>query len=152
RPGHLNEDNPDRLKEFDFIVSNPPFRTDFSNSIESLKTDKFNRFFAGLPNIPKKRKNSMAIYETFIQHIMSSLSKEGKAAIVVPTGFVSAATGTPRHIKEKLIDNNWLKGVIHMPANIFANTGASVSIIFVDKSKDDETVMLVDGSHLGEKK
>src|SRR5699024_5111150 len=73
-------------------------------------------------------------------------------AIVVPTGFVSAATGTPRHIKEKLIDNNWLKGVIHMPANIFANTGASVSIIFVDKRKDDETVMLVDGSHLGEKK
>lgn len=152
KPDHLNENNPDLLKEFDFIVSNPPFKTDFSNSIEGLKVEKYNRFFAGLPNIPKKKKSSMAIYETFIQHIMSSLTKDGKAAVVVPTGFVSAASGIPKRIKEKLVDNNWLKGVIHMPSNIFANTGTSVSIIFIDKGKQDEKVMLIDGSHLGEKK
>ena len=55
----------DELKKFDFIVSNPPFKMDFSNMIENLKTDKYNRFFAGLPNIPKKDKNGMAVYETF---------------------------------------------------------------------------------------
>jgi type I restriction enzyme M protein len=152
KPDHLDTKNPDQLMKFDFIVSNPPFKTDFSNSIEALKADKYDRFFAGLPNIPKKKKESMAIYETFIQHILASLSESGKSAIVVPTGFVSASTGIPKKIKQKLIDNNWLKGVIHMPSNIFANTGTSVSIIFIDKNKSDNKVILVDGSHLGVKK
>src|SRR5699024_6788404 len=123
RPDHLDEKNPDKLKKFDFIVSNPPFNMDFSSSIESLKVDKYDRLFAGLPNIPKKKKDGMAVYQTFIQHILSSLSEDGKAAIVVPTGFVSAQSGIPKKIKEKLIDSNWLKGVIHMPSEIFANTG-----------------------------
>ena len=152
KPDHLDPKNPDQLKKFDFIVSNPPFKTDFSNSIESLKADKYGRFFAGLPNIPKVKKDSMAIYETFMQHILVSLSEDGKSAIVVPTGFVSASSGIPKKIKQKLVDNNWLMGVIHMPSNIFANTGTSVSIIFIDKSKSDDKVMLIDGSHLGVKK
>lgn len=147
-PQHLDGD---KIKTFDYIVSNPPFKVDFSNMIETLKSDKYNRFFAGLPNIPKKDKNGMAIYETFLQHVISSLSERGKAAIVVPTGFVSASTGIPKKIRQKLIDMNWLRGVIHMPSNIFATTGTSVSIIFIDKTKEDEKVMLMDASSLGEK-
>jgi type I restriction enzyme M protein len=152
RPDHLNPQNTEQIMKFDFIVSNPPFKTDFSNSIEALKADKFDRFFAGLPNIPKVKKDSMAIYETFMQHILASLTENGKAAVVVPTGFVSASTGIPKKIRKELVDNNWLSGVIHMPSNIFANTGTSVSIIFINKGKNDEEVMLVDGSDLGVKK
>lgn len=151
KPDHLDPENPDKLMKFDFIVSNPPFNMDFSNSIEQLKVDKYDRFFAGLPNIPQKKKDSMAVYQTFIQHILASLSENGKAAIVVPTGFTSADTGIPKRIKQELVDNNWLVGVIHMPSNIFANTPTSVSIIFIDKTKQDDEVMLVDGSHLGKK-
>lgn len=92
----------------------------------------------------------MAVYQTFIQHILASLSENGKAAIVVPTGFTSADTGIAKGIKQELVDNEWLVGVIHMPSNIFANTPTSVSIIFIDKSKQEE-VMLIDGSHLGKK-
>lgn len=152
RPDHLDEENPDKLKKFDFIVSNPPFNMDFSNSIEALKADKYDRFFAGLPNIPKSKKDGMAVYQTFIQHIMASLKEDGKAAIVVPTGFVSASAGIPKKIRETLIDNNWLMGVIHMPSNIFANTGTSVSIIFIDKDKKNNDVMLINGSYLGVKR
>ncbi len=143
-PQHLDGDD---LKTFDFIVSNPPFKA----MIETLKTDKYNRFFAGLPNIPKKDKNGMAIYETFLQHVISSLSKKGKAAVVVPSGFVSASAGIPKKIRKNLIDMNWLKGVINMPSNIFATTGTSVSIIFIDKTKEDDEVMLMDASNLGTK-
>lgn len=147
-PQHLDGDD---LKTFDFIVSNPPFKVDFSAMIETLKADKYNRFFAGLPNIPKKDKNGMAIYETFLQHVISSLSEKGKAAVVVPSGFVSASAGIPKKIRKNLIDRNWLKGVIHMPSNIFATTGTSVSIIFIDKTKEDDEVMLMDASNLGTK-
>lgn len=151
KPDHSDSNNPDKLKKFDFIVSNPPFKTDFSGSVEDLKNDKYDRFFAGIPNIPNKKKDSMAIYEVFAQHILSSLNDKGKAAIVVPTGFVSASLGISKKIKEKLIKKNWLLGVIHMPSQIFANTGTSVSIIFIDKDKDNDKVMLIDGSNYGEK-
>ena len=147
-PQHLDGD---KLKTFDFIVSNPPFNTDFSSMVEILKTDKYNRFFAGIPNIPKKDLNSMAIYQCFLQHIIKSLSKRGKSAIVVPTGFVSDSKNISKKIKKCIVDNNWLKGVIHMPSNIFANTGTSVSVIFIDKTKEDDEVILMDASSLGTK-
>ncbi|MGL4484424.1 MAG: HsdM family class I SAM-dependent methyltransferase [Anaerovoracaceae bacterium] len=145
-PQHLENDD---LQKFDFIVSNPPFKTDFSASIEALKADKYGRFFAGLPNIPKKDTNKMAIYETFFQHILASLNGNGKAAIVVPTGFITAATGIPSKIRQKIVDNNWVSAVVSMPSNIFANTGTNVSIVFIDKQKETEDVMLVDASNLG---
>ena len=38
-----------------------------------------------------------------------------------------------------------------MPSNIFANTGTSVSVLFIDKSNKDGEIMLVDASNLGKK-
>ena len=38
-----------------------------------------------------------------------------------------------------------------MPSNIFANTGTSVSVIFIDKTKEDDEVILMDASSLGTK-
>ncbi|MFK4333478.1 type I restriction enzyme M protein [Bacillus sp. RC240] len=148
-PGHLNKDG--NLKKFDYIVSNPPFNTDFSAIVIELENDLFNRFFAGIPNVPNKKKDSMAIYQVFLQHILASLSDKGKAAVVVPTSFCTAASGIPKTYRKKLIDDNLLRGVIHMPSNIFATTGTSVSIIFIDKEKTTEDVMLIDASGLGTK-
>ena len=141
------------LKQFDYITSNPPFKTDFSSTRDSIesKWQETDRFFAGLPKIPNKKKESMAIYTTFMQHILYSLKEDGKAAIVVPTGFITAQSGIELNIRQKLIDKKWLKGVVSMPSNIFANTGTNVSVIFIDKSNGDDSVILMDASNLGEK-
>lgn len=149
-PMHLDGD---KLKKFDFIVSNPPFNVDFSADVETMNTDKYNRFFAGIPNIPKKDKKKMAIHLCFLQHILASLKENGKAAVVVPTGFLTATVGIGKKIRKEIIDNNWLRGVISMPSNIFATTGTSVSIIFIDKSRtdDDQDIILIDASKVGEK-
>ncbi|MEN0051638.1 MAG: class I SAM-dependent DNA methyltransferase, partial [Bacteroidota bacterium] len=92
-----------KLMTFDYIVSNPPFKLDFSDYVEDLD-DKANpeRFFAGFPNVPKKDKTKMAIYPLFIQHIMYSLSNKGKAAIVVPTGFLTVQSKIEKKIRKKL--------------------------------------------------
>ena len=67
----------------------------------------------------------------FIQHIIFSLSEnKGKAAIVVPTGFITAQSGIPKKIRERLIEKRMLKGVVSMPSNIFATTGTNVSVLF----------------------
>ena len=93
----------------------------------------------------------MPIYLLFIQHIIYSLKDSGKAAIVVPTGFLTGKSKIEMKIRDEIISNNWLRGAISMPANIFATTGTNVSIIFIDKSNNKDTVLLMDASNLGEK-
>ncbi len=140
----------DKLMTFDYIVSNPPFNLDFSDYRNDLDSKQnHDRFFAGIPNIPKKDKNSMAIYLTFIQHIIFSLSAKGKAAIVVPTGFVTAQTGIPKKIREKLVESRMLRGVVSMPSNIFATTGTNVSVLLIDKANTKGDIVLMDASQMG---
>ncbi|WP_412755198.1 class I SAM-dependent DNA methyltransferase [Legionella pneumophila] len=139
------------LKKFDYIVSNPPFKMDFSDFRDDLDTKANNeRFFAGIPKTPPKDKNKMAIYQLFLQHIIYSLKPNGKAAVVVPTGFITTQAGIDKKIRQKLVDNKMLAGVVSMPSNIFATTGTNVSILFIDDS-NKETVVLIDGSNLGNK-
>ena len=154
-PAHFKNqhDASSGLKQFDFITSNPPFKTDFSATRDLIdqKWCDTDRFFAGIPKIPNKKKDSMAIYLCFMQHILYSLKDDGKAAIVVPTGFITAQSGIEKKVRQKIVDKHWLKGVISMPSNIFANTGTNVSVIFIDKSNTDGKIMLVDASKLGTK-
>jgi len=140
-----------QLEKFDYIVSNPPFKLDFSDYSADLDT-KANkeRFFAGIPNVPKKAKDKMAIYSLFLQHIMHSLSAKGKAAVVVPTGFITAQTGIDKKIRQKMVESKLLRGVVSMPSNIFATTGTNVSIVFLDATNTDD-VVLIDASNLGTK-
>ena len=145
----FHKDKNGRLQQFDYIVSNPPFKLDFSDFSTELDTkENHDRFFAGIPNIPKTKKESMAIYLMFLQHIMYSLNSNGKAAIVVPTGFITAQSGIDRKIRERMVASKMLAGVVSMPSNIFATTGTNVSILFLDKQNQGD-VVLIDASKLG---
>lgn len=145
RPRHLNSDKND-LAQFDYIVSNPPFKTDFSDTRDTLAGEAHSkRFFAGVPNKKKK----MEIYLMFIQHILYSLSSKGKGAIVVPTGFLTAGKGIPLKIRKHIISHKMLRGVVSMPSNVFATTGTNVSVIFLDKTQENDEILLMDASKLG---
>jgi len=144
RPAH-------RDRKFDFIVSNPPFKLDFSEYRDDLDSKiNHDRFFAGIPKTPKKDVDKMAIYLLFIQHIMYSLNDTGRAAIVVPTGFITAQSGIEKKIRQTMIEQKMLKGVVSMPSNIFATTGTNVSILFLDKANTTGKVVLMDSSKLGQ--
>lgn len=139
------------LKKFDYIVSNPPFKMDFSDFRNELDSKEHReRFFAGVPNIPKQAVDKMAIYQLFLQHIIHSLKPGGKAAVVVPTGFITAQSGIDKGIRQHLVDNKMLAGVVSMPSNIFATTGTNVSILFIDAANKADVVLL-DASSLGTK-
>lgn len=146
---HPYHKDSNELKKFDYIVSNPPFKLDFSDIHQDLvKDSNRERFFAGVPSIPEKQKEQMAIYLLFIQHIIYSLKEGGKAAIVLPTGFLTGKSTIEKKIKEYILKNKMVSGVICMPSNIFANTNTSVSILLLDKSQLDE-IILIDASSLG---
>lgn len=147
-PYHKSEDGK-KLKQFDFVVSNPPFNMDFSDTRETLAAMPA-RFWAGVPNIPAKKRTSMAIYTCFIQHVINSIKEEGRGAIVIPTGFVTAKSGIERKVLEKIVNDKIVFGCVSMPSNVFANTGTNVSVLFFDKSKRADKVILIDASKLGE--
>ncbi|UWD35215.1 type I restriction-modification system subunit M [Mycoplasma cottewii] len=148
-PYHKSSDG--NLKRFDFVVSNPPFNLDFADIRDSL-SDMKSRFWAGVPNIPTKKKDSMSIYTLFIQHVINSMKSEtGKGAIVVPTGFITSKSGVEQKILERIVEDKIVYGCISMPSHVFANTGTNVSVLFFDKSIKHDKVILIDASKLGEK-
>lgn len=150
-PSHKNADG--TLKKFDYIVSNPPFKLDFPDIRDTIAKDTV-RFWAGVPNSPKEinpDKPKMEIYTCFIQHMINSLKDgKGKGAIVVPTGFITAKSGIKKKILEKIVDEHIVYGCVSMPSNVFATTGTNVSVLFFDKSKNHDNVILIDASNLGE--
>ena len=147
-PYHKSDDG-QQLRQFDFVVSNPPFKMDFSDTREKIAAMPA-RFWAGVPSIPKKKKEKMAIYTCFIQHVVNSLKKNGKGAIVVPTGFLTAKSSVEGKVLKKLVDDHIVYGAISMPSNVFANTGTNVAVLFFDNSRTAEKVVLIDASKMGE--
>ena len=147
-PYHKSDDGKE-LRQFDFVVSNPPFKMDFSDTREKIAAMPA-RFWAGVPNVPKAKKEGMAIYTCFIQHVINSIKDTGKGAIVIPTGFITAKSGIENKILHKIVDDKIVWGVVSMPSNVFANTGTNVSVLFFDKSHTADKVILVDASKLGE--
>lgn len=148
-PYHKSDDG-QSLRQFDFVVSNPPFNMDFSDTRERIAAMPA-RFWGGVPKIPAKKKESMAIYTLFIQHVINSLKEgEGKGAIVVPTGFLTAKSGVQKTVLHQMVDDHLVSGAISMPSNVFANTGTNVSVLFFDASKSVDDVVLIDASSMGE--
>lgn len=148
-PYHKSDDE-QNLRQFDYVVSNPPFKMDFSDTREKLAAMPV-RFWGGVPKVPVKDKSSMAIYTLFIQHVVNSLKeKDGKGAIVVPTGFLTSKSGVAKNVLHRLVDDRIVYGAISMPSNVFANTGTNVSVLFFDNSRNNEKVVLIDASKMGE--
>lgn len=145
-------------EKMDFIVSNPPFDPQTSqNEWDEMKIiAELNpeRFPFGIPNLIKDKKvgSKTYVYLSFLQHIIWSLSGMGKAAIVLPTGFVTASSGIGHKIRKYLVEKQWIKGVVSMPSNIFATTGTNVSVLFIDKSNVGGKVVLFDASKMGEER
>lgn len=147
-PYHKSDDG-QQLRQFDFVVSNPPFKMDFSDAREKVAAMPA-RFWGGVPKVPAKKKESMAIYTLFIQHVINSMKEQGKGAIVVPTGFLTAKNGVEKAVLKHMVDERIVSGSVSMPSNVFANTGTNVSVLFFDNSRENDIVVLIDASNMGE--
>jgi type I restriction enzyme M protein len=145
-------------EKMDYIVSNPPFEPQTSQTewdeMKAIADLNPERFPFGISKLIKSKKVGFKtyIYFSFLQHIIWSLSKTGRAAIVLPTGFLTANKGIGHNIKKYLVKHQWIKGVVSMPSNIFATTGTNVSVLFIDKSNVGGKVVLFDARKMGEER
>jgi type I restriction enzyme M protein len=126
------KDAPDQLKTFDFAVANPPFSNkNWTNGL-TPENDLYNRFTWGIP--PEKNGDY-----TFLLHIIKSLKSTGKGAVILPHGVLFRGNAEAT-IRENLIKQGYIKGIIGLPANLFYGTGIPACIIVIDKEHAQKAV------------
>jgi len=128
----------DKLMKFNVVVANPPFSLDKWGA-DAAPNDPYNRFFRG---IPPKSKGDYA----FISHMVeTALADEGRVGVIVPHGVLFRG-GAEGKIRQAMIEENLLKAVIGLPANLFFGTGIPAAIMIFDKGKKTKDVLFIDAS------
>lgn len=123
-----------KLQTFDRVVSNPMWNQDWFKE-EDYDADELNRFpqGAGFPG-------AQSADWGWAQHILASLNKDGRAAIVLDTGAASRGSGNANRNKEKsvrqwFVEQDLIEGVIYLPENLFYNTSAPGILLFLNRAK-----------------
>ena len=111
-------------EKMDYIVSEPLSSWTFQSGVTKWRPcQKPVSVSLQVPKVPAKSKDKMAIMSSLSSIIIYSLKPDGQAAVVLPTGFITAQSGIDKNIRQHLVDNQMLAGVVSMPSNIFATTG-----------------------------
>jgi type I restriction enzyme M protein len=160
-PQHKDDKND--LMLFDRVIANPPFSQDgwwtpaevsqevkldkdgkekkITPNYSKVVVDKFGRFQYG---IPPRGYADLA----FLQHMIAVLKDDGKAGVVLPHGTLFRS-GTEGAIREKLLKEDLIEGIVGLPPALFYNTGIPASIWVISKNKPKHLknkVVVVDAS------
>jgi len=131
----------DALMKFDIVVANPPFSLDKWGQ-EIAATDQFNRFHAG---VPPKSKGDWA----FISHMVATaIEGKGRVGVVVPHGVLFRG-GQEGKIRQYMIEQNYLAGVVGLPSNLFYGAGIPAALLIFDRGRTTgakEDVFFIDAS------
>jgi type I restriction enzyme M protein len=115
----------DRLKTFDVVLANPPYSIKQWNR-EAWTSDPWGRNFLGTP--PQGR----ADY-AFFQHILKSLDKGGRCAILFPHGVLFRKEEAD--MRQKLVDADLVDCVLGLGANLFYNSPMEACVVICRKDK-----------------
>jgi type I restriction enzyme M protein len=136
---------------FDYVLSNPPFGTDWSADEKSVRDQAKvpgSRFSHGLPSTTDGQM-------LFLAHCASKLSpaskngQGGRAAVVSNASPLFTADKGPSAIRQWLLEEDLIDAIVALPADIFYGTGIATYVWFLDTNKPEERrgkVQLIDGS------
>lgn len=111
---------------FDVILMNPPYGG-------SEKDDIKQHFPADL--------KSSETADLFLAVIMYRLKKEGRAAVIIPDGFLFGNDNAKSNIKRKLLTDFNLHTIIRMPQSVFAPyTSITTNILFFDNAEPEDSI------------
>ena len=127
-PMFINPNAPHILKQFDSVLSFPPFRMKGKLDTDN---DKFHRF-----KIHKGTVLDVAHFE----HILAQTSS--KAVVLMATGFTFSG-GVEEAFRKYLIEHNYLEAIIQLPPNLYSATSIETVFFVVNKQKSDYTVHFI---------
>lgn len=111
---------------FDVILMNPPYGGSEKDDIKQ--------------HFPTDLKSSETA-DLFLAVIMYRLKKEGRAAVIIPDGFLFGNDNAKSNIKRKLLTDFNLHTVIRMPQSVFAPyTSITTNILFFDNTEPEDAV------------
>ena len=123
-------------RQFDYILSNPPFGVDWRKvetqvRAESERLGFRGRFGAGLPRV-----NDGSLL--FLQHMLAKMKPEGTRLAVVFHGsplFAGDAGSGESEIRRWIFENDWLETIVALPDQLFYNTGLATYIWLLTNRK-----------------
>lgn len=150
------EDPFDGFGKFDYVMANPPFNVD-DVSLSSIEKDRrFNTY--GIPRNKTKLKKSEQGKETvpngnylwislFATSLKDKAADSGRAALVMANS-ASDARHSEADIRQKLIENNMIYGMLTLPSNMFYTVTLPATLWFFDKAKQDNRILFIDARNI----
>lgn len=128
---------------FDVILANPPFK----GALDETNTNP------DVLGLVKTKKSELL----FVAHILRSLKLGGRAAVIVPDGVLFGSSNAHRQLRQELIKNNQLEGIVSLPSGVFKPyAGVSTAILLFTKGGCTERVWFynlhADGYSLDDKR
>lgn len=116
---------------FDVVLANPPFK----GSLDESNTNP------RLTDLVKTKKTELL----FVAHILRSLKLGGRAAVIVPDGVLFGSSKAHQQLRQELLDNNQLEGIVSLPSGVFKPyAGVSTAILIFTKGGSTERVWFYD--------
>ena len=116
-----------QIRKFDRVLANPPFSQNYSRA----NMEFANRFREWCPETGKKADLM------FVQHMLASLKGDGHMATIMPHGVLFRG-GKEKLIREFLINDDVIEGIISLPPGLFYGTGIPACVLVCNKNKPDE--------------
>jgi type I restriction enzyme M protein len=142
--------------KFDFVMANPPFNVD-DVPLASVEDDpRFNTY--GLPRKKTKAKASEQGKETvpnanylwinlFATSLKNNTPDSGRAALVMANS-ASDARHSESDIRQTLVENNLIYGMLTLPSNMFYTVTLPATLWFFDKNKQDDRILFIDARNI----
>lgn len=133
-------DDQHKSKKFDYIIANPPFNS--ANWFDDNVTFYDDRWHFGVP--PRSNANF-----AWLQHILSHLNQNGRAAVILPNGTLTTQTYREAGIREAIIQNNLIEAIIALPAGLFYSTKVPCCIwLLTNTNRKKDEVLFIDAVHM----
>lgn len=128
----IKENFPQQEEDFfDVILANPPFK----GSLDETNTNP------DVLGLVKTKKTELL----FVAHILRALKLGGRAAVIVPDGVLFGASKAHQQLRQSLIEDNQLDGIVSLPSGVFKPyAGVSTAIILFTKGGTTERVWFYD--------
>lgn len=121
-------------RRYDMVLTNPPFgrkqgyRIVGEDGDMETETEEYNR-----PDFIKTTSNKQL---NFLQHIMSILTADGLAAVVLPDNVLFEGSGA--EIRRRLLDKYDFHTLLRLPTGIFYKPGVKANVLFFDRRPASE--------------
>lgn len=128
----IKENFPEQEEDFfDVILANPPFK----GAIDETNTNP------DVLGLVKTKKTELL----FVAHILRALKLGGRAAVIVPDGVLFGSSKAHQQLRQELIENNQLEGIVSLPSGVFKPyAGVSTAILIFTKGGTTERVWFYD--------